>query len=306
MPSTITTYYSFQPATKARSSQVNTNFSNYRGDLLPINENTASASNNTHYLGGSDHYWAGAYVGQIDFITSTTTATLVLKGDTSATLGAFLFQVEGSTVAKIEPSRLTLLGSTTTVNPIFNISTTNTTGAMDLLFGSSTITSWSSSGLKPAGIDVGIFTTTGAPIGGYLVTGATTLASLSTLSTTGQTLTSGRITTRGAGIVNVNIIGDMSSDDGTGNDHAFLVELYRGATITALSLISTSIVATTRAEGTSTTVNYHGGHISCIAYDSGYSSGEVVYVSMIKSAISPTTTLAVTFSITASVFIKEL
>ncbi len=131
MPSTITTYYTFQPATKARSSQVNTNFSNYRGDLLPINENTVSASNHTHYLGASDHYWAGAYLDQIDLRTSTTTATLILKGDTSNTTGAFLFQIEGSTVAQIgasgianssiEASGRTIISLTFTGNSTFTI-----------------------------------------------------------------------------------------------------------------------------------------------------------------------------------------
>jgi len=131
MPSTITTYYTFQPNTKARSSQVNQNFSNYRGDLLPINESTASASNNLHYLGAPDHYWAGVYVTQVDLLTSTTTATLVIKGDTSNTTGAFDFQIEGvskayigasgMTNASLEASARTTVAFTYTANASFTI-----------------------------------------------------------------------------------------------------------------------------------------------------------------------------------------
>lgn len=106
MPSsaTVTTYYTFSANTKARASQVNANFSNHRGHNIPINTNTATASDNTHDLGASDHYWRSAYLGEVDLRTSTTTATLILKGDTSATLGAFLFQIEGVTKAVINSS----------------------------------------------------------------------------------------------------------------------------------------------------------------------------------------------------------
>ena len=107
MPSTITTYYTFQPATKARSSQVNTNFSNYRGDLLPINEATATASNEVHNLGAIDHRWNTAYLNEVDLKTSTSTASLILKGDTTNANGAFLFQIEGVTKTEIGSTGLT-------------------------------------------------------------------------------------------------------------------------------------------------------------------------------------------------------
>lgn len=106
MPTTVTSYYTFAPATKARSSQVNTNFSNYRGDLLPINENTASASDVTHNLGGSDHRWKTGYVKEIDFQTSTTTAGLLLRGQTTNTTGAYEFLINGVTTAVIDPNGL--------------------------------------------------------------------------------------------------------------------------------------------------------------------------------------------------------
>ncbi len=102
MPSTVTSYYTFTAGTKARSSQVNVNFSNYRGDLLPINENTASASDMTHYMGQADHRWAFGFMGNLDLKSSTTGAGLVLRGDIADTAGAFLFQINSTTVGKVK------------------------------------------------------------------------------------------------------------------------------------------------------------------------------------------------------------
>ena len=64
MPSTatITSFYSFSAGNVIRSSEVNTNFSNFRGHLLPINTDTATASNREHDLGASDHAWRKFYL----------------------------------------------------------------------------------------------------------------------------------------------------------------------------------------------------------------------------------------------------
>lgn len=101
MPSTITTYYVFSPGTKARSSQVNNNFSNYRGDLLPINEDTATASYIVHNLGNSDRRWKRAYLDNVDFTPPSSTVSLILRSDTALTAGAFLFQVNSVTSARV-------------------------------------------------------------------------------------------------------------------------------------------------------------------------------------------------------------
>ncbi len=101
MPSTVTGYYTFVAGTKARASQVNANFANHRGDLLPINENTASASDMTHYNGQTDHRWLTGFFGNLDLKSSTTTAGLILRGDTALTAGAFKFDINSITVAKI-------------------------------------------------------------------------------------------------------------------------------------------------------------------------------------------------------------
>lgn len=97
MPTTITAYNTFVANTKARASEVNTNFNNHRGTLLPINTDTASASDLSHNLGSDEHRWNGAFVGSIDFETSTSTASIVLQGQTGNTLGALELLIEGVT-----------------------------------------------------------------------------------------------------------------------------------------------------------------------------------------------------------------
>lgn len=104
MPDTITSFTEFAAGTKARAAQVNENFANYRGNLLPINALTASASHLTHNLGSTSHRFLTSYVGQVDFESSTATAAVAVKGDTSATAGALLIQIASTTVARVTPT----------------------------------------------------------------------------------------------------------------------------------------------------------------------------------------------------------
>ena len=71
MPNTITAFITMVAGTKARAGHVNTNFNNYRGTLLPINTDTASASHQTHDLGSSDHYWRRAYLTEPPYINGS-------------------------------------------------------------------------------------------------------------------------------------------------------------------------------------------------------------------------------------------
>jgi len=64
MPNTITGYTTFTPGTKAKSAEVNENFSNHRGDLIPINTDTATASDDTHYLGTEEHRYKRIYTAE--------------------------------------------------------------------------------------------------------------------------------------------------------------------------------------------------------------------------------------------------
>lgn len=65
---TVTSFVTMVAGTKARASDVNLNFSNFRGHMLPINADTQTSSHNTHDLGATDHYWRKIYLGQAPFI----------------------------------------------------------------------------------------------------------------------------------------------------------------------------------------------------------------------------------------------
>jgi hypothetical protein len=65
MADTITGYTTFTPGTLIESAKVNENFSNHRGDLVPINSDTATASDNTHDLGSPSHRWSELFLGNV-------------------------------------------------------------------------------------------------------------------------------------------------------------------------------------------------------------------------------------------------
>ena len=93
MASTITSFFTFVPGTKAKASQVNTNFLNYRGDILPINTDTTTASNFTHKLGTSDHRWAISHIEGINL--GQTTSSWQMK-DATTTVGELSFNLAHS------------------------------------------------------------------------------------------------------------------------------------------------------------------------------------------------------------------
>jgi hypothetical protein len=79
MPSTatITAFYTFSALTQIKSSEHNANFNNFRGHLIAIDPNTATAAATLTYdLGATDKYWRVGYVGLVNANTITTT-TLV-------------------------------------------------------------------------------------------------------------------------------------------------------------------------------------------------------------------------------------
>lgn len=125
---TITNFYTFVAGDKARSAEVNTNFSNFRGHSIPIDPNTEAAAGNTYDLGSSEHRWRDYYGESVN-----------------------------------------LEGSTSTTNPIFQPDTSITEGAMDLLFGSSTVGSWDQYGLKPSTIGPKNFTNIIQTSGSYTI-----------------------------------------------------------------------------------------------------------------------------------------
>jgi hypothetical protein len=68
MPETITGFNVFTPGTKAKATQVNTNFATRRGTFLPMKEDTATASHQEHDLGNSSYYWRSIYLKNPPFI----------------------------------------------------------------------------------------------------------------------------------------------------------------------------------------------------------------------------------------------
>lgn len=105
MPSsaTITTFYTFTANTKARASEVNYNFSNFRGHMIPIDPNTQTSIDNTYDLGSSENRWANLYATSVRqtngyFVGATTTSDPLLRAQ-NLTAGALEFLLGSSTIA---------------------------------------------------------------------------------------------------------------------------------------------------------------------------------------------------------------
>lgn len=99
MPETITTFHDFVPGTPARANQVDENFANYRGTILPVNTNTASASNLTHNLGAADHRWNMFYGSALDLGNTTTANPIQLR---STTVNSLVIQISSTTVFQLD------------------------------------------------------------------------------------------------------------------------------------------------------------------------------------------------------------
>lgn len=76
---TVTSFVTMVAGTKARASDVNTNFSNFRGHILPINSDTQTSSHNTHDLGATDHYWRRLYIGTAPFINGAQLGRIAIE-----------------------------------------------------------------------------------------------------------------------------------------------------------------------------------------------------------------------------------
>lgn len=88
MPSsaTITAFYNFSANTKARASQVNTNFDVFRGHIIPVHPSTSTSANNTYDLGSYDYKWRTAYITESEFGTTSTASWKVYQETTSSDL----------------------------------------------------------------------------------------------------------------------------------------------------------------------------------------------------------------------------
>ncbi len=122
---TITSFYSFTSGTKARAAQVNSNFSAFRGHIVPIDPNTQTCINNTYDLGSSDYYWKTGYIKTLYRAPVDSTATAAVNGFAASSYAsggpiigsAAAFHIAGSTCT------VTTIGRPVMLN-FFNNSTT--------------------------------------------------------------------------------------------------------------------------------------------------------------------------------------
>lgn len=168
MPSsaTITSFYSFSANTKARATQVNTNFSNYRGHIIAIDPNTSTAATSETYdLGSTEYRWRTGYFREVDFKSNTSTGqTLQIVGDTAAGQGSFLFKHGGNTRARIGGG-----------NGYIDIDTT--TSQFDFKVAGSTLASFKNTGMTREGIKKSqLYTVSQATTGNMFITATLTKA----------------------------------------------------------------------------------------------------------------------------------
>lgn len=134
MPNTITSFPTAVAGQKARASDFNDAFSNFRGDRVPINTNTATASDNAHDLGTSEHRWKDIYAHTLRLASLTTTSDFIIVPNAGSTLGDYDFMSGTFTLAAWARGYKIFYDNTTT-------------GHLEYQISGSTICSISNSGL---------------------------------------------------------------------------------------------------------------------------------------------------------------
>jgi hypothetical protein len=98
---TITSFYTFSGNTKARATNVNTNFSNFRGHLLPIDPNTISCIGDTYDVGSVEYRFNKAWVNYVEFDRPTTTCSVTQFSNTAVTAGSLITQINSISVSEL-------------------------------------------------------------------------------------------------------------------------------------------------------------------------------------------------------------
>ena len=136
---TITTFYTFTANTKAKASEMNTNFSIFRGHIVPIEPLTITSSDITYDLGSAEHSWRGCYAESLYLDPMTSGAALILQADKALTAGAFVFKNNGTEILRVSPNGFATFGSqgfTTTANLTIAHDNSTTAGAFTFKVGS--------------------------------------------------------------------------------------------------------------------------------------------------------------------------
>jgi len=173
MPSsaTVTAFTTFISGTKARAEQVNANYDNFRGHIIPIDPTTVSGVSDFSYgLGGADYRWGPSYIEKIFFGRTTTTWSV---DDQTATGGDLVFRQNAlrqitfnstdgirhggnnGRTAFVDPGTNTVqLGGTASTFPVpeFDISFT-ASGLKDIYIGFTNIASLAGASLTGAELD---------------------------------------------------------------------------------------------------------------------------------------------------------
>jgi hypothetical protein len=90
---TITAFYEFSAGAKARATQVNFNFSLFRGHVIPIEPLTATSANITYDLGSTEYRWRNTYTKEV-YLGQTSTAGRLYNETTTG--GALAISVGGT------------------------------------------------------------------------------------------------------------------------------------------------------------------------------------------------------------------
>jgi len=78
---TITAFYDFEPGTIIRSAQVDNNFNTFRGHIIPVHPNTATAGTSGSYdLGSEEHYWGKLHGIASNFAEQATSSSISTPG----------------------------------------------------------------------------------------------------------------------------------------------------------------------------------------------------------------------------------
>lgn len=103
MPNTLTSFHTMQEFKKARSTIINTDYAAFLGIRIPINSDTGSASTNEHNLGTTEYRFLTSYCQDLDIRSATTSVSIILSGNDTATLGSYDFKIGGNTVTSLGP-----------------------------------------------------------------------------------------------------------------------------------------------------------------------------------------------------------
>jgi hypothetical protein len=254
MADTITAYHSFSAGTKARSSQVNTNFSNYRGTLIPIDPNTATAVALTYDLGTTEYRWRDWYGRGLNLVGMTTAANLTLTRDNAVTGGAFDLVIGATTATmRIEQGLVKTLAHSRTM----------------------------------------AYTSTGAAIGqSCFVTFSPVLNNTRIDTTSSFTLASTRIIARAGSIICAKLVAGNVFIDAPTLPAGFCqigvsININRGATTTAMTSLATAQYLM-RAHGLTAGSSRLSLEVPVAfeMWDSTFTAGEVVYEAVASASVS--------------------